>query len=325
MNASTRPVVVVGAGSVGSFFGAMLARAGHPVVLVGRPAHVEAIRRDGLKLHMGGELHRVAIAATTELEAVRDAEWVLFCVKSRDTQELARRMAPLLAPDALVLSLQNGVENPAVLARHLRQPVIAAAVYVATALPEPGAVRHFGRGELVIGPADAAAARAPGLAQRLQELVDRFASAQVPVTVSDRVLDELWGKLLVNCAYNAISALTRQPYGRMVGLASIRALQDAVVREVLEVAHACGHPLDETRARASVEQIGRSMPGQLSSTAQDLAAGKPTEIDDLNGLIVRRGAELGIATPANQALYALVRLAQGEQDGADGISAPPVR
>ncbi|MDE2088088.1 MAG: NAD(P)-binding domain-containing protein, partial [Xanthomonadaceae bacterium] len=84
MNASTRPVVVVGAGSVGSFFGAMLARAGHPVVLVGRPAHVEAIRRDGLKLHMGGELHRVAIAATTELEAVRDAEWVLFCVKSRD-------------------------------------------------------------------------------------------------------------------------------------------------------------------------------------------------------------------------------------------------
>ncbi|MDE2121874.1 MAG: 2-dehydropantoate 2-reductase [Betaproteobacteria bacterium] len=324
MSVPARPIVIVGAGSVGSFFGAMLARAGHPVTLVGRAAHVEAIRRDGLKLQMQGGMHTVHLGATTELSAVRDAEWVLCCVKSRDTEALARDMAPLLAPDAMVLSLQNGVENPSVLARHVGRPVIAAAVYVATALPEPGVVRHFGRGELVVGPADADAARAPGLADRLQQLVRLFADAQVPVTVSDDVLDELWGKLLVNCAYNAISAVTQQPYGRMAELAPVRELQDTVLREVLAVARACGRRLDEAGARASIEHIARSMPGQLSSTAQDLAAGKPTEIDDLNGLIVRRGAELGLATPANQSLYALVKLAEAARGGG-GVSAPPAR
>ena len=303
-------MVVVGAGAVGSFFGALLARAGHHVTLIGRPAHVEAIARDGLRLQMQGQDIRVALHATTDIEAVRDAEVVLVCVKSRDTEALARQIAPLLAADALVLSLQNGVDNPATLAARIRQPVIAVAVYVAAALAEPGLVRHFGRGELVLGPADAAAARDAALQRRLQALADVFASAQVPVRVSTTVMDDLWAKLLVNCAFNAISALTRQPYGRMVEQPEIRDLQEALVREVLEVARASGHALDPRQARESVREIGRSMAGQLSSTAYDLMRGKPTEIDDLNGVIVRRGAELGIATPANQSLYALVRLAQ---------------
>lgn len=303
-------MVVVGAGAVGSFFGALLARAGLPVTLVGRPAHVDAIARDGLRLQMQGQEIRVALHATTDIEAVHDAEVVLVCVKSRDTDALARQIAPLLCADALVLSLQNGVDNPATLAARIRQPVIAVAVYVAAALAEPGLVRHFGRGELVLGPADARAARDAALQRRLQALAEVFASAQVPVRVSAAVMDDLWAKLLVNCAFNAISALTRQPYGRMVEQPAIRDLQEALVREVLEVARASGHALDPQQARESVRDIGRSMAGQLSSTAYDLMRGKPTEIDDLNGVIVRRGAELGIATPANQSLYALVRLAQ---------------
>ncbi len=303
-------MVVVGAGAVGSFFGALLARAGHRVTLVARPAHVEAIARDGLRVQMQGQEIRVALHATTDIDAVRDADVVLVCVKSRDTDALARQLAPLLASDALVLSLQNGVDNPATLAAHIRQPVIPVAVYVAAALAEPGLVRHFGRGELVLGPADARAARDDSLQRRLQALAAVFADAQVPVRISATVMDDLWAKLLVNCAFNAISALTRQPYGRMVEQPAIRDLQEALVREVLEVARASGHALDEQQARESVREIGRSMAGQLSSTAYDLMRGKPTEIDDLNGVIVRRGAELGIATPANQSLYALVRLAQ---------------
>lgn len=311
MTSSAHPrIVVVGAGAVGSFFGALLARAGHPVTLIGRPAHVEAIARDGLRVQMHEREIRVELHATTEIEAVRDAETVLVCVKSRDTDALARQLAPLLAADALVLSLQNGVDNPAVLAAHIRQPVIAVAVYVAAALAEPGLVRHYGRGELVLGPADAQAARDDALQHRLQDLAAVFASAQVPVRISATVIDDLWAKLLVNCAFNAISALTRQPYGRMVEQPAIRDLQEALVREVLEVARGSGHPLDAAQARESVREIGRSMAGQLSSTAYDLMRGRPTEIDDLNGVIVRRGAELGIATPANQSLYALVKLAQ---------------
>ena len=140
MNPPIESVTVVGAGAVGSFFGAMLARAGHRVTLVGRAAHVDAIRRDGLQLQMGGRTDTVRLRATTSLDAVRDADLVLFCVKSTDTEPVARDLAPLLAPGALVLSLQNGVENAAALARHLTQAIVPAVVYVATSMPAPGAV-----------------------------------------------------------------------------------------------------------------------------------------------------------------------------------------
>jgi hypothetical protein len=157
---------VVGAGAVGSFYGAMLARAGHAVTLIGRAPHVQAIRAErGLQLHMNGQTHAVPLAASTELDAVRDADLVLFCVKSTDTDAVARQIAPLLKPDALVLSLQNGVDNAETLARHLTgQRVVPVAVYVATAMPGPGEVQHHGRGDLVIGPIDAAAAADTALA-----------------------------------------------------------------------------------------------------------------------------------------------------------------
>jgi 2-dehydropantoate 2-reductase len=314
MSTGLRSTAVVGAGAVGSFYGAMLARAGHPVTLIARPAHVQAIAEHGLQLHMGGTVHTVRLAASTELAAVADADLVLCCVKSTDTAAVARALAPLLRPDALVLSLQNGVDNAQTLARVLTQPVVPAAVYVATAMPGPGAVQHHGRGDLVIGPIDAAAAADAALDARLQDVVALFAAAQVPVQVSGDVMGALWRKLLVNCAYNAVSALTQQPYGRMAAQAEIVALQQAVVREVVAVAQAAGQPMDLDASLAAMAQIASAMPGQRSSTAQDMARGRPTEIDHLNGAIVRRGAELGVPTPVNQALFALVKLVDANRE-----------
>ncbi len=305
-----RSTVVVGAGAVGSFFGAMLARAGHSVTLIGRAPHVQAIVRDGLQLHMGGQVLAVPMAATSELAAVREAELVLFCVKSTDTESVAREIAPLLADHALVLSLQNGVDNAATIARQVRQTVVPAVVYVATAMPQAGVVQHFGRGDLVIGPLDARGPNDAALQARLQAVAELFATAQVPVRISPDVMGELWSKLMVNCAYNAISALAQQPYGRMAALPAIREVQHAVVREVVAVAQADGQSLTLPAALEAMERIAVAMPAQFSSTAQDLARGKPTEIDHLNGYVARRGAELGIATPVNQTLHALVKLVE---------------
>ena len=310
MTPSFRSTAVVGAGAVGSFFGAMLARAGHPVTLIARQAHVQAIEREGLRLQMAGRIERVRTAARTDIAAVRDADLVLFCVKSTDTESVAREMAPHLADGALVLSLQNGVENAATIARHVKQAVVPAVVYVATAMPEPGLVSHHGRGDLVIGPLDAEAANDAALAPRLQALVDLFASAQVPVRVSADVMAELWSKLMVNCAYNAISGLAQASYGQLAALAEIRALQETVVREVVALAAAEGVKLPLEPALEAMRRIAGAMPAQLSSTAQDLARAKPSEIDHLNGVVARRGSALGIATPANQALHALVKLVE---------------
>jgi 2-dehydropantoate 2-reductase len=298
---------VVGAGAVGSYFGAMLARAGHPVTLIGRAAHVAAIEGEGLRLQKGGRIETVRLGASTDLGAARGAGLVLFCVKSTDTEAVARELAPHLDPAAIVLSLQNGVENAATLARELRNPVVPAVVYVATAMPEPGLVAHHGRGDLVIGARVAGDAAA---ASRLQDLVDLFAAAEVPVRISADAMAELWSKLMVNCAYNAISGLAQASYGGLVALAEVRALQETVVREIVDLALAEGVSLPLDPALDAMRRIAPSMPAQLSSTAQDMARGKPSEIDHLNGFVARRGRELGVPTPANQALHALVKLVE---------------
>jgi 2-dehydropantoate 2-reductase len=323
MSAPFRSTAVVGAGAVGSFFGAMLARAGHAVTLIGRAPHVHAIERDGLRLEMGGQVQHVRLAASTSLSAVGGADLVLFCVKSTDTEAAARELAPHLDAGALVMSLQNGVENAAAIAAQVRQPVIPTVVYVATAMPGPGVVRHFGRGDLVIGPLDATAAQDAALARRMADIVALFAAAGVPVTVSPDVRPQLWAKLLVNCAYNAVSALAQAPYGLMVQQPGIRELQRTVVQEVLAVAEADGVPMSMDAAMQAVDRIASGMPEQLSSTAQDVARGKPSEIDHLNGFIARRGLALGVPTPVNQALHALVKLVEAKAGRPrDGEGAP---
>ncbi len=308
MSNSFESIAVVGAGAVGCFFGARLAQAGHRVTLIGRQRHVQAMREHGLRVQWADHVDTVTVAADTELAAVRGAELVLVAVKSTDTAATARALAPLLAADALVVSLQNGVDNAPALQRELRQTVVPCAVYVATSMAAPGVVAHHGRGELVVGALHGAADDA--LAARLQQLAELFGSAGVPVRVADDVAGELWLKLVVNCAYNAVSALAQLPYARIAECAEIVAVQRDVVAEVVALARAEGHPLDAAQAQLAVDAIARTMPQQLSSTAQDLARGRPTEIDHLNGYIARRGAELGVAAPVNRTLHALVKLAE---------------
>ncbi len=310
MASSFASIVVVGAGAVGSYYGAMLARAGHRVTLIGRAPHAAAIEQHGLRLHKDGKVDSIRIGATTGLDAVRGADLVLFCVKSTDTEGVGREIAPHLKADALLMSLQNGVDNAPTLARLVGCTVVPTVVYVATAMPEPGVVQHNGRGDLVIGPLDAAQAADAALQQRLQAVVELFASADVPVKISPDVMAELWRKLLLNCAYNAISGLAQLPYGVMAAVPDVVELQRAVVREAVAVASADGVPLDLDASLQAMERLAGTMPAQLSSTAQDMARGKPSEIDHLNGTVVRRGAELGVPTPVNQALVALVKLVE---------------
>ncbi len=300
----------MGAGAVGSFYGAMLARAGHEVTLIGRPAHVQAIRRDGLKLDMGGTTYTVALQASEDVAALRGAELVLCCVKSGDTEAAARQMAPYLDASTWVMSLQNGVDNAETLAKHLPCRVIATVVYVAVALGGPGVVRHFGRGDLAIGAMPGGTESSVPEWPTLQALVDLFADAQVPLRIVPDVAVELWAKLLVNCAYNAISALAQMPYARLAAQPQIVELQERVVQEVIAVAAACGVTLPLQASREAVARIAVGMPQQLSSTAQDMARRKPSEIDHLNGFVARRGRELGVDTPVNQTLYALVKLVE---------------
>lgn len=286
---------VMGAGAVGCYYGGMLARAGHSVVLIGRPKHVEAVRRDGLLLDTQSFSMRVPVQASADASGVKGAQLVLCCVKSNDTDSAAREMARHLEPDARVVSLQNGVDNAARLQALLSQEVIPAVVYVATEMAGPGHVRHHGRGELVIGPAAGS-----------EELVRLFVGAGIPAEISANVTGELWAKLILNCAYNALSAITKLPYGRLVERDGVEDVMRDVVNECLAVARGLGVSVPGD-AWEAVQRIARTMPAQHSSTAQDLARGKRSEIDHLNGHVLRQGEVLGIATPVNRVLHTLVR------------------
>ncbi|MCG6873876.1 MAG: ketopantoate reductase family protein [Betaproteobacteria bacterium] len=294
-------IAVMGAGAVGCYYGGMLARAGHSVMLIGRPRLVEAVRRNGLFMDTQTFRAHVPTEASTETGAVRGAKIVLFSVKSTDTESAAAGIAPHLEPDALVLSLQNGVDNLERLQAVLRQEVVPAVVYVAAEMAGPGHVKHHGRGELVIGPSGTS-----------DELVALLTGAGVPTQISDNVTGALWAKLILNCAYNALSAITQLPYGRLVQGEGVEAVMRDVVQECSAVARArdVTVPADIWDA---VQGIARTMPTQSSSTAQDLARGKRTEIDHLNGYIVRKGEALGIAAPVNRVLHALVKLLEDRQ------------
>ncbi len=287
----------MGAGAVGCYFGGMLARQGHRVTLIARPQHVAAIAAGGLRMQTTQFDEQVQLAASSQASAVQGAQLVLFCVKSLDTEAAGTLIRPHLAPDALVLCLQNGVDNTARLRSVLPQHAVAAAVvYVATEMAGAGHVRHHGRGDLVMEPSKHGAAVA-------QALMD----AGVSTEVSPNVTGALWAKLILNCAYNAVSAISQLPYGKTVAGEGVPELMRDVVAECLAVAQAEGVQLAGD-VHAAVDRLAGSMPSQFSSTAQDLARGKATEIDHLNGLIVRRGEALGILTPANRVLWALVKL-----------------
>jgi 2-dehydropantoate 2-reductase len=274
----------------------MLARAGHSVVLIGRPGLVEAVKDEGLLLESKHFTGRVAVKADASPAAVKDAELVLFCVKSGDTESAGAAIAPYLSKSASVLSMQNGVDNAARLSSVIGRHAIPVVVYVAVEMAGPGHVRHHGRGDLAIGPSDSSAA-----------IASVMTAAGLPSEVSDRVFDALWTKLIINCAFNGLSAIAQLSYGELIRHPHVLETMRSIYDECINVARADGINFPDNLWQSLLE-IAVNMSGQRSSTAQDLARGKRTEIEHLNGYVVRRGQELGVPAPVNRAILVSVLL-----------------
>lgn len=295
-------IAVVGAGAVGGYFGGLLARAGAGVTMIGREAFVETVNKNGLFLDTLQFQENVRVQASTEISAAAGAEIILFCVKTTDNAATAQQLAPLIAPGALVVSLQNGVDNVEQIRAAAKLDVLPAVVYVAASVPEPGKIKHVGRGDLTLGPKN----------EKTERLEAMFTRAGIPCRISENIAGDLWTKLLWNCALNAISALGRVKYGEIAASSDARQVVQSLVEEFVAVANAAGVRLvgveDASAAFAGACKVATQMSGALSSTAQDMLRGKRTEIDSLNGYIARRGAELGVPTPVNHALYTLIKL-----------------
>jgi 2-dehydropantoate 2-reductase len=256
---------------------------------------VEAINRNGLFLERHDFQGYVHVSADTRIEAIRDATIVLLSVKTIDTETAAASLAPHLRKDALLISFQNGVDNVERIRHATGVDAIPAVVYVAVAMAGPGHVKHSGRGDVVIG--------------HVPRLAAVFGDAGIPCRISGNIAGELWTKLVMNCAYNAISALTRSRYQFIKDHPLTREVMRDLIAEVVAVGSAEGVELPgAAQLTDAALKLGEAMSGATSSTEQDISRGRLTEIDSLNGYVSRKGKELGVPTPVNSTLHALVKL-----------------
>jgi 2-dehydropantoate 2-reductase len=299
-------VAVVGAGGVGSVFGGRLAAAGHDVWLVHRRLEVvAALKADGLRFDGPGGAERIAVHATVRTDEIGPVDLVLILTKSMDTRAAAESARALMGDTSLVLTLQNGLGNLEAIADVLGpERVLLGMTYVGASLVGPGHVRYTAPGQSFIGePNGHSSTRTQMLARALSE-------AGLPTEATDDLWQMVWGKLVINAAMNAACALTGASGEAALRSPAAFALFDLVACETAAVASGLGIELPYADPAARVRQhcldIGASKPSML----QDTERGRPTEIDAINGAIVREGARVGVATPYNQALLLLVKARQ---------------
>ena len=296
-------VLVVGAGGVGGYFGARLARAGTPVTFLARGAHLEAMRRDGLRVRsaVDGEW-AVEVDAVGDVAGRPPDDVVLFCVKSFDTETAALAIRPAIGPDTAVVSLQNGVDNEDTLDRILgRGHAVGGVAYVFATVASPGVIAHSLAGRIVMGELDG---RPSG---RLEPLRSALTAAGVPADVVGDIRRALWEKYLLISAQAGTTALTRAPIGVIRAVPETWRMYRMIVEELAAVAQAAGVPLTDGVTDSILTAAEGLAPEALSSLYHDLVQGRRLELEALHGHAVRLGQRLGVPTPTVLAVYAALK------------------
>jgi 2-dehydropantoate 2-reductase len=289
-------ILVYGAGGAGGFFGAQLARAGEEVIFLARGAHLQAIRRDGLRIDMPeGEIVIQPAQATDNPADAGRVDVVILGVKAWQVREAAEAMRPVIGPDTVVVPLQNGVDAPAELAAVLGTEHVAGGTCATISwLTAPGRIRsvmssNFIRfGELDNRPSE-----------RVARLKEAFKRSGTNVEVPADIQRALWSKFLVVTAFGGVGAVTRAPIGVTRSLPETRRMLEQCMEEVLAVAQACGVAMFDNAVAESMSVLDSIGANATASLQRDIAEGRPTELDYWNGAVVRLGREAGVPTPTH--------------------------
>ncbi len=303
-------VLVFGAGAIGSVLGGFLARAGHEVTLVGRPWHLDAVKAHGLRITGLWGTHIVTgLRTATRLADAGPPSayaWVLLTVKAHQTDAAARELAAWLPARALLCALQNGLGNYEALIRHLDPVRVALGRVIFGVELEPGSAHvTVCADDVLLGAPDR---RFP--AKPLAELCAALREAGIPCRLTDDIQGALWSKVLYNCALNGLSTVLEVPYGGLLDHPIASGFMRRVIDEAYRVAGARGVRLEPPDAAAYLTRLTTTLipatASHRSSMLQDLQRGKPTEIDAMNGAIVRLGLQAGVPAPANTLITRLV-------------------
>ncbi len=298
-------IAILGAGALGCAIGATLTEGGHETWLLDRsPAHVDTMRRDGLQIDDEAGTRRIAVRAATRAEEIGAVDLVIVLVKSFHTDAAMRGALALVGPDTRVLSLQNGLGHEDILADIVgRERVLAGKTYVGGVLRGPGHIQSGVKGKATyIGELDGR------LTPRVQAIADAFNAAGLLTTVSDNIMGTMWDKLLVNVATGALTGITRLTYGQLYDEPLLKATALAAVSEAIAAAQAAGVRLSMTDAEQAWTLAAEGLsPAFRTSMLQSLEKGSITEIDFINGSVVRWGERLGVPTPVNATLVSCIK------------------
>jgi 2-dehydropantoate 2-reductase len=309
-------IAVIGPGAIGCLFAALLSRAGNELWLVDRHSQrAGMLNRRGVFVSrsttVGGaegvpQEFRAGVRATTDPRQIGPVDLVIVAVKSFHTSEAAQAAAPLVVGETAVLTLQNGLGNLEILQQTLgAERVIGGVTSQGAALVAPGQVHHAGDGPTVIGePAGL-------LSERLLGIQETFSQAGIQTEVTTNLTSALWGKLVVNVGLNAVGALAHVRNGGIMESTHLRQVMAAAVREAVAVARARDIPLLHPDMAAHAEEICQRTANNMNSMLQDLLRKRRTEVDAINGAVVREGAAAGVPTPVNSTLLSLI---QGIED-----------
>lgn len=300
-------VVFIGAGAVGGFYAAMLSRAGVKASVVARGRHLEAIRRDGIRIEsqtVGS--FSAPVNAESDPAQIGQADLVVLAVKTYSNAGALPLIAPMLGPDSVVLTLQNGVDSAEEVASAAGRPrTIAGATYIATGIEAPGVIRHTGAyRRIVMGECfDPAAV----VSDRVTRLAATLAQADIEVETVPDVRIALWEKFIYLAPFAAITAAARQPIGPIWADPHGRETFLACVTETEAVARATGIAVAADIYDRTERHTATLPPDVRSSMLIDLTHQKPLEVDSLPGSVVRRGRERGVETPRMQTLLAALQ------------------
>ena len=295
-------ILVLGAGAVGGYFGARLAEGGHDVTFVARGENLDALRQGGLTVRLAERTLRLApVHAVGDPAHASRPDLVLVCVKSYDTAAAAAALRPAVGPETIVLSLQNGIENEAVLASELGlPPLLIAFTRIGVALVAPATIAYSGRGTIVFG--EPCGRETP----RARRVADALAAANVPCQLHADVLVPTWEKLAWNAGFNAVTTLTQSSVAEVLAQPASRDLVVAAMEEVDAVATALGIRVRRTRTEAVLAESVSGLPDFETSMLQDYRRGRRLEHDALNGAVVRAAARAGVPVPVNRLVLALL-------------------
>ena len=296
-------IAIVGAGAMGSLFGALLAEGGHEVWLCDIwQDHIKALKQSGLKIEWKGETRNVRLNATGDPRQIGESELVLIFVKSTQTKSAAESAALLAGQNGWVMTLQNGMGNAETIAEYSSSNrILAGTTAHGATMLEAGSIRHAGAGPTIVG----MWAGGEKEFQIAQQIAVQFTQAGIETAAVEDVRPVIWDKLLVNVGINAITALTGIKNGQILDLELTRELSRAAVEEAASVAQAQGIEIRKDPA-AHVFQVAAATAANRSSMGQDVDHRRQTEIRAINGFVVREADRMGVAAPVNQALTALV-------------------